>query len=468
MIRHHAGRPALAFAVAAAAACSDPNAPPAVDPKAPVVTLGALPAGDTLPQRAFEVSISLSGQGSANNIEVITDPGTPAERVTSLVGGYAYFSGIPVSGGTSFTVWLPHPLPDGPHTIDIRVTGDSGHANTVRFSRVFSTPAAAYTATVLPGIGGDTAYAYGLNAKGDVAGYVAGAAGKLRPVVWRNAQPTVLPDTSAKGARAVRINDVGDVLGDVPGARYDGTTSFAQVWRADGRGVAVGPVAVDTPYVPKGTRCCNVAVDLSDARVAMAYGPYGVVLLDVASGATQLVYASTNLYPVGINDRGQAVGTQILLGSSDGTGWWTSGPALDIREASYARCSHPHYSARALYAVGNGGEVVASNTGCVAALSIPGEAPLTVDQALAPGTLTTVRMNRQGTILAGLDATDSTLYVWRRSERRTVRVRLNDGAWKIDALEGVNATGAIVAHGVDAASRRSAALLLTPATSETR
>lgn len=451
----------LGAAFASVVACSDPVGVALPDPRTPVVTFAALPAGDTLPRRGFELSITLTGQGTLRGIDVITDPGTPAERVTSLVSGYSYFDGIPLGGGASFTVWRPHSLPDGRHTINIRATGDSGHAQTVGFTRIIATPAAAYTVTALPGIGADTAYAYGINSRGDVAGYVASAGQRPRPVVWRNTQPTVLPDTSATGARAIRINDAGDVLGDVPAARFGLTGSLARVWRADGRLLTVGPVAIDTAFVPPGTTCCRVAADLSDARVAMAYGTYGVVLLDVVSGATQLLSTYSVLTPTSLNDRGQAVGSQGLFGPLDGTDWWMSGPALTVQTASYGRCGHPHSIYRTLGAVGNGGEVLASSS-CVTVLSIPGEAPLTVDQTLAPGTLKNARLNRQATVLVGLDAADSTLYVWRRRDRRTVRVTPGSGAWKIDALEAVNAGGVIVAHGIDASSGRSAALLLTP------
>jgi hypothetical protein len=82
-----------------------------------------------------------------------------------------------------------------------------------------------------------------------------------------------------------------------------------------------------------------------------------------------------------------------------------------------------------------------------------------VDRYVGRGT---AHLSRSGGVVASLDSAGA-IWVWRVGSAAAARLRVDGDPWRFDSLGAVNASGQIAAQGVDRASGRRAALLLTPA-----
>ena len=430
-------------------------------PPRPVVTAQVRPAGDTIRQRGIEVSATLAAGARMRQLQVYVDSGTPAQTVTTY--DFARFApeGVPAVSDLPVAVATP-----GVHTITVVARGTStGRDGSARLSRTFVIAEAAYAATALPDLGGG-ANARALSAGGDVAGWVAAAGGRKRAAVWRGGELRVLPLADTTDVVATRVNDAGDVLLQPPPNFLAASLRGVRVLRADGTVLTVGPLTATQPSWARGREiCCDLAADLTEGRraVGTTFGvfPSRSAVLDVATGR---LVDSSDARLLTMNARGQAAGTLtselsyglqgrelVAVGFTPSSrppgptarqcdpiaGRWTTFVPIDLDDdtnllASW--CDNPVY----LPAAGVG---------------------TWLDRLL--GQITAVRMSPRGGWVVALDSAGA-LHTWRPGVVGVARVRVAGDPWRFDSLGAVNAAGAIAAHGVERATGRGIALLLTP------
>ena len=452
---------ALAGALGGALACdarTTVEPPPSIDPAAPRVTLAAAPAGDTLHRRGLHLVARIDTAARLRTVMLVVDPGTPAADTSE---------GIRDSTG-AWHFWVDRALTNGRHTFAARAVDTTRRAGADTIARVVSVPDVPYVVTPLPTLGGD-ADALGINARGDVAGWAMDAAGVERPVVWRGGVLHRLEEPSLVPARALRVNDAGDVLGQnsayerpLPGSRNHGLQP--RVWRADGRVIELGPLARPAAHPEAPPRvCCSVAADLSDAGLAVAYTSYsGWAVFDVATGTGTIFDGSAMTTVERINDAGQMLGGALFSGRTfvtvpmalDGVPW----PELRLPSTLGTPFGCIRVCETSSVSLGEGGEALVSLNGRPA-LSLPG-AGYFLHEHLGPA-VARATMSRRGGVVVGRDTLDSQVYLMRTSDRRTVRVAT--AGWRVDRVHAVSPGGAIAAHGVETATGRPGALLLTPA-----
>jgi hypothetical protein len=297
--------------------------------------------------------------------------------------------------------------------------------------------------------------------------------------VWRNGQLTVLwvPDTF--DVVATRINASGDVLLQyppsfaVPGASW-GHHTAVRVLRADGMLLGVGPMrTLFRPDEPNagGLSCCDTAGDLNDRRQALGYvrsgSIYDVTLrLDVAGGAVDTTLAAS--YDL-INNAGQRAGTRPspleTVVRVDGFAL----PPLPPGPRAIDRCSGASRGTHTEAVDLDDGANLLVRSECwtfsyrSAAGSVWLDRHLPAPRArTAPGDDPGIHLSRQGGVVAVVDS-GGQVYLWNAATRRTERVEVATAPYVLDGLGAVNAAGQIVVHGTDAATKRGAAFLLTPA-----
>lgn len=453
-------------AAVASLGCSDATGPAARGP-ALVLSLET-PAGDSLAQLAVGITVARSDSARLSEVRVYIDSGTGSPNVSSLRPDGTRISspyGGPAGEWTG-VVGLPGA---GRHTVTVVGVDTAGGALSASAAWTVRLPGEAYTVAALPdsGFGGGTRF---VHANGTVTGWVVGANGRARPALWRGNALTVIALPDSFGGVATRVNAAGDVLLEYapsPGAYAFG--SYVRVRRADGATLVVGPNTFTHETIDGGTQsdavCCGVGADLTESRLALGsvaeFVPVGSgftsAVLDVARGARVDSMEGTF---AGLNDAGQSVGAMRWERS---TGLIARGfKTADLPAAPVASVCDPvgRYSALVPIDLGESAGVLASFCGSPVWLPPAGGTSRWLDRVV--GRSKAVHLSRTGQIIASLDSA-AAIYLWRPAANRTTQVQIAGDAWRIDALAAVNASGQIAAHGVERATGRAAALLLTPA-----
>lgn len=459
---------------AAVVGCSDSTAPGSAARL--VLTVDTAP-GDTAAQLGFALTAARSDSAPPSELRVYVDSATQPFPVATARPTY---SRTLVLGVVAF---LPGP---GRHTVTAALTDSAGRIVSGSFTRTVTFDSVAYAAAPLPDLGAGATAEF-IHANGTVSGSVTTPAGRQRPAVWRGGQLAVVAATDSLDATATRVNAAGDVLLQYrPRTGADSAFGLARVLRADGAVLTIGPW--DWTYVSAGQAypnrlCCTYASDLSDARQAVARGPFayvdylraGSVMLDVVTGQVDTLRAQL----VAVNGAGQAVGTTATGGLYNtvrlvGRGF--TPPGLPAQTAP--RSCDPiasRFTETLPFALDDAGNVLARYCGSPALLG-PGAGGVFLDRVFGafvdratqldarnPGyPALPIRLSRQGGRVAAFDSAANALYLWRADTRRTARVGVA-GGWRLTRLAGVNAGGAIAAEGLAPGADRPVVLVLTPA-----
>lgn len=453
----------VAAVVVALAGCTDAAPPTPADPVVPPtprdtrgthVELLDIAPGDSAWQRSLHLTALQSGGPlPMKSLRFVVDPGTTAEHVSELAS----------AGNPPFWyAWLDTALV-GRHTIAVRMTDTSGFVTDTTFTRIFVTPDVPYTATMLPTLGG-TASALDVNSRGDVVGWARAADSVSRPVLWRGGVLQQLPALRGESVVALRINEAGDVLGQ-------GTLPL--VWRADGNVVTLGPLPLDS----FSDGCCRKAGDLNDRGQAVAYDSFVIAVFDVATGT---VVSRTNVFSyVGftlswLNDQGQTGGSAIPPFSRDQVIPYS----VRAADASPVRLVNPWRRPPGYWdcfrvcptvgvRVGADGEGLTSGqstrrgtTADYPVFTPPAGDAIELYRYFGPD-MHTVALSRRNQLVATTDMRDSTAWIWRGTDRRTVRVAV-PAAWKILSVSAISPTGFIVGEGRNVATGITGPVLLSP------
>lgn len=448
---------------AAALGCSDSTGPGSGSgaTAATLVLTFATPPSDSLGQRTVAFSVARSDSARLSRVQFYVDSGagsTAQDAVSSVVE--------PAYGSMPAAVWRATALLPGPgrHTITVVGVDTAGRALGASAAWTVRIPTEAYILSALPdsGAGGE---AFFVHANGTVAGSVVSADGRERAALWRNGALSILALPDSFHGAAKRVNAAGDVLldgGRFPSAPWSPGSTWASVLRADGTLLPIGPTSA----------CCTVAADLTETRLALGSlnvpyqgqapnPPYATLVLDVARGVR--VDSMTGSF-VALNTAGQALGAQSDAVTGDYSNvtlirrGFTSAPAPDggISCDLYGR-----YTIVEPIDLDESADVLAAYCGTGFVWLPPaGGTGRWLYPVLGPSQA--VHLSRTGGVVASLDPTGA-IYLWRPATNRVTQVQVASGAWKIDALASVNASGQIAAHGVETATGRKAALLLTPA-----
>jgi hypothetical protein len=446
-------------ALAGVAACGDGTGAPGRSFDVAFDAVGAV--GDTLAGRGLGVSVAV--RDTANRLRAVTVAVTDAAGTTvdQVTPPHTYASAF--YRGWSTVVYVPGP---GRYTVVLTATDARGRTETLTTARTVRVDDEAYAVTVLPDRGAGAGVRW-IDPRGTVAGWVGTAAGGRRPALWRGGALAEVPTTDSVDAEAVAVNTAGDVLLQLTPYKAVDTYHTARVRTAEGREVVLGPLTFRLPEGRVLPACCSFAADLSESRVAVARGPIfatespSSVVLDIAAGRADSVPGLYEFW----NGAGQA-----LRVTHTGISLYTS---MDVAAVGFPLPPFPavggprsgcdaagRYHRTTPLGLDDDGRVLIDYCGTPALLA-PGGASRWVDRAVGGG-LRSVHLSRQGGIVAALD-TAGTVWLWRAATGRATRVRLPAPSWRLDALGTVNGSGLIAAHGVERATGRRAALLLTPA-----
>jgi hypothetical protein len=410
-----------------------------------VLEVVATPAAPTLTQRGLDLTLRMRDRSALKLTGVFVDPGTAQTRDFSPPPLRQYFA-----DSASAAVFVDSP---GRHDITLVARDVRGVSRTVTITRGFELPEVDYAVVPLPDLGTGSGARW-VNRRGDVAGWVRTPAGRVRPAVWSGGEQyavrvLALPDTF--DVAALRVNTAGDVLLEGwPG--LFGVSVGPRVLRADGTLFTI-PTFFGQTMVPS---------DLDERRQALTsnlevrFG-HGSVRFDVAAGA---VIDSPFDRLSRLNDVGQAAGTTPIDGYPASIGVITSGfrvpPMPDGPQVGVCDLVG-RWTATTPTDLDDDANLLVDACGSAALLgtTVPS---VWVDRLVGPGQ---THLSRQGGVVASLDPGGS-VFVWRLGTVRVSRVRLPNDAWRIDSLAAVNGAGAIAAQGVERATGRRAALLLTP------
>lgn len=464
-------------AAGVAAACGDPTGAGAHGPKL-LLTLD-IPPSDSLGQLGVALFVARSDSAPLREVRVYVDSAAGVEPANAsdphcggLAQGKVYWA----------SVVLPGP---GRHTVTVVGVDSLGHALDASAAWTVRVPGESYAVTPLPdsGVGGGTRF---VHANGTVAGWVGGRNGRRRPALWRGGVLTVPGVIDSLDGVATRVNMAGDVLLEYsrdtvlfPGGPHYPVQRSVRVRRADGLTLAVGPnvhvITAGGRTFGADTTCCGVGADLTESRLALGASPntpdgYGnaSAVLDVVRGTRA---DSMDAMFVALNEAGQGLGTYLAPGLHQdryliARGFQLSDPPTE--GAQIGKTCNPH-------AVSVGGRVDSR----LSAIDLDESANVLAWSETTPfwsptsggqgrwldrvvGQSKAIHLSRRGQIVASLDSAGA-IYLWRPATNRTTQVQIAGSAWRIDSLAAVNASGQIAAHGVERATGRAAALLLTPA-----
>lgn len=451
----------LGAGAALALACSDATGPGAGGPH--LLLDLEVPPSDSLTRLAIALTVARSDSALLSTVNIFVDSAAGVQPQSAAT--------ICCSGrGTRYQAVVNLPGP-GRHTITVVATDTLGRAVGASAAWTVRVPDVRYSVAPLPdsGAGGNARF---VHANGTATGWVAGASGVRRPAVWRGGALTVVGATDSLHGAATRVNAIGDVLIEyrAVSAAYATNGSYVRVHRADGAMITMPAVFYSFPTTNGGTSsypvCCSAGADLTESRLALGttayYTPYGYssAVLDVVRGvrADSMVGVYT-----GLNDAGQAAGSVTSSGLYMTTSLVTRGfTAARLPEALVASvCDRVgRYYTLAPLDLDDSGNLLASYCGNPVWLPTGATtASRWLDRMV--GRSRAIHLSRQGQLIASLDST-GTIYLWRPSTDQTTRVRLVDDAWRIDSLGAVNASGVLAAYGIERATGRTAALLLTP------
>jgi hypothetical protein len=275
--------------------------------------------------------------------------------------------------------------------------------------------------------------------------------------VWSGGTLRVLPLPDTLDAVARRVNAAGDVL--VQPTRWP---FQPLVYRGDGVLVTIrglGGAGQPFPYDLNERR--QVLTTTSTVSGVDDVGKSAAVV-DVVTGA--VVDSALGAHFELLNDAGQLAGYVTSGGgypyvSADVA---TRGLPVPPRPTAGVQASicDPHggrYTTRTPVDLADDGTLLVDECGALSLHTVGGQ-NVWVDRRVGQGQ---AHLSKQGGLVASLD-TAGTIFLWRVGTTRTSRVRLPDGAWRVDSLAAINASGALAVHAVEAGTGRGAALLLTP------
>lgn len=442
-------------------ACSDSTAPA---PPSPHLLLSLeVPPSDSLAQLAVSITVARSDSAVLRDVRIYVDSGAGAAPSSATTF---------CCNGTGNVFWSVVALPGpGRHTVTVVGVDTLGRALSASVAWTVRLSDEPYVVTALPdsGHGGGTRF---IHANGTVTGWIGGQDGRQRAALWRGALLTVLATPDSFSATATRVNATGDVLLELqPLASSTTSGDLVRVRRADGMTLVVGPTTFSYPTtngsVYSYAVCCTIGADLTDTRLAVGatnlVNPGGSksVVLDVARG---IVTDSAAGRLAGLNDAGQSIESVTdasgLYRSTDliSHGFKTAG-LPDAQVASV--CDEAgRFSSVTPIDFDESANVLASFCANPFWLPPAGGTSRWLDRVV--GRSKAIHLSRTGQIIASLDSV-GTIYLWRPATNRTTHMQIAGNAWQIDSLAAVNEKGQIAAHGVERATGRAAALLLTPA-----
>jgi hypothetical protein len=424
----------------------------AIGPATPTARLRAV-GGDTVRGLAVLLDASILGRHRIVQTELIRGDGTllrwDPDSTADASMSYAATGETPRAGTLLLPLAPPGSAPtNGPVRVTLRAIDDSGRVGVDSVTLVHLLPDAPYAVTPLGPAGSQDSDARDLDDRGDVVGTVTNAAGTIG-VVWRGGRPAPEP-LAAPGdsvADPAAINERGEVAGTLR-AQSAPQCGRATIWSAAGVPRSAAPT--NPP--------CSLLVDINDRGDALGLQVTTVNPVFVTRGdALEPVLSLAAPTPRAIGNSGLAVGNEMFTFGlprrthTDAVAWLPGRLVLPC----LARLALPSEGCRAVD-VNELGQILGSAAG-MPILWQPG--PRLVPLAPALYGTQPVGLDDRGHVLAYREA-DSTAFVLRDSA--VVRVRVTDPSWAVDRVTAMNAVGQIIGHGVQRATGRRSALLLTP------
>lgn len=439
-----AQRAFLVFACAGAAlsACDVPNIFGGRGGRDITLTLVDVPRSDTLRQTGLEFGFESDGARPYRSVIVVADPGTPSERFFPTDSAWR------AEAPERFPVVVTGPLSNGIHFFELRVVDADGQEAKAQFSRVTHVPDVAYTLQFL-GAGFDDSRASGITASGGIAGTVFSGVSPSQTsqiVAWNNgtrAQPRT--QSGITNSSALGINAHGEIVGN---ATVDGS-SAGVLWRTDSLEV-----------LSVNNQRSFQAFGIDDAHRALLMSQsISLYFVDINSGST----TSVGLSPADLrmNGLGQLVSlSPQLYGTAVNTYGGITIRFPDMRPGRHERLFRG--TRWYIMSINDRSEVLGTREGDPF-LSQP-DAVQYIDHLLPPakqvGGSGAYTLAASGDVVS-LRGTDS-LFLWSR-EKGTRRITFTNPGWTLDGIGAMNASGHLLAHGVNTQTGRKGALLLSPA-----
>jgi hypothetical protein len=428
---------------------------PVVPPEGTRVTITPVPA--PVATRSIAIAGTIHGQinaktGAPYSFSVVLDgveERPPAPSYGNSSSEYGQTTDAPTifvrkpDGGLEYYSTMRGLVPNGTHTIIVRVRDSTGVIDSAVTRIVTNVPDVSYTARLLLPADGDTAtLAAAVNASGTVLGTTIGDGGRGRLVTWQDDRPpAVIAESDTNSFVAASINDRGDALATI----YTGTGPFACT-KAFIKPVGSSPVVID-PGFPCRTR----GVDINNSRSVLLAGlnsDYGLYENGVYT-------EQTRTWLTAINDAGAYVGRYfgVYGGSSPAyfrfPGIEAPRPGSSIAPSTAAIGNAVPQSDGGAVAINNRNHAVEFNTPALAVETswqlVRGDGPpISFRPALGgyDGGFTVLSLNN-GDVALAWAAASSTAFLW--ANGGASRVKIVSPGVTLVGVQAINDANAILA-----------------------
>ncbi len=403
------------------------------------LTIGVVGLPAVMQQIGLDLTVQPRGQYPIRAVRAFVDSGSVTEQSFGpLQVDSALLAAAPGTFAPSFEFWIPGPLTNGQHVLTFAATDSTGRRVSLRQTVAVKVPTRAYRLTVIAVAGALDTHANGINNSGVIAGTFVNPDATTQAMRWSNGIMQLLPGPTSSSGDA--INDSGIVAGhvgrrgtasegspqdsiavwrDTVITRFAAGSNFHDVQRINARGdVLFGGSLFRDGVI---TSPAIVVYDMNDAGVLVGEGPAGLEAPYVAMGLNPALFGiGRPRYPVQTSAAPHGVGSVARL-------------------------------------INNAGQIIGN--------SEVSPVPFFWDHGTSYWTLnpfglgTVAAMNNANQVLGQLP--DGSIAIWTIGGS-TTRVSFDATGWTIDLLKGMNNSGQIIAHGVNALTGQKAALLLDP------
>jgi hypothetical protein len=405
-----------------------------IGPLAPSLAVAGIP--DVVPHVGLDLTLQLRGPNPFRSVLAYVDSGTAGALTYMPV---AADSGVFTTNTINPDVhlWITGPLANGPHSLTLVARDSTGQYAYFRKNIVTAIPSQTYRVTSIDAPGAIDVVANDINNDGAIAVTALLADTTTRAMRWSGGILESLGGPLSSAATA--INGAGDVAGYV--GRLRGTSGSGS--------------PSDSMVVWHGAQPQAFAVGYGFRR-AEAIANDGSTLVENTLYRGGQATALGLVYAFDMNNSATVAGQTLDYFSEQAV---VVGPLgghqlpLPYQIQGFPRA--PHCCGAAALFINDAGRTIGTYEG--AFFIVDGTTPAWTANPLGRGTVK--GMSRGNLVLAQLS--DGSIAVWTIGGP-TTRVVLNTTDWTIDDLRGINDRAQIIAHGVNKATGRKAALLLDP------
>jgi hypothetical protein len=395
------------------------------------LTIGVAGLPAVMQQIGLDLTVQPRSRYPIRAVRAFVDSGSASEQSFGPVPvDSALFNG---TIAPDFELWIPGPLTNGQHVMTIAATDSAGRQVSLRQSVTVNIPTRQYRLSVIAIAGAVDTRANGINNAGVIAGTFVNPDATTQAMRWANGVVQLLPGPTSSSGDV--INDSGVVAGYIGHGQPQGSDV---VWR-------------DTIVTRLAPPAGSGTVERINSRGDLLYYD-GVFRNGVFTSFPVLDFF------LDMNDAGVIVGEVPTIGPPyvaaglNPAAFSIGSPRLPIPLPPT-----PHFPSSHADFINNAGQVI----GVIEGSPVPflwdnGTSHWTLN----PFGLGIVRaMNNANQVLGQL--TDGSIAIWTIGGS-TTRVSFDAAGWTIDLLKGLNNSGQIIAHGVNAVTGQKAALLLDP------